>query len=143
MNWNLSKTICNKVFVVVLMTLAVFVVLSVSCEKDKTAGRNSTGDNLPVGFEYESNKQTVENLSGTIRYDKESGCWFIYTIESNTYDNVICYYPSSLDVKFRKEDVKVVFSGESAKMKKQVPVGGMEYYVVFITDIKAIDNKDI
>jgi hypothetical protein len=49
----------------------------------------------------------------------------------------ICYYPSSLDVKYRKEDVKVVFSGESAKMKKQTQVGGMEYYVVFIKDIKA------
>ena len=138
MNWNNSKAICNKA--VVLTTFAVFVVLSISCEKDKTTERDSPGDNIPAGFEYESNRQTVENLSGTIRYDKETGCWFIYTIVSNTYDSVICYYPSSLDVKFRKEDVKVVFSGESAKMKRQAPIGGMEYYVVFITDIKVIDN---
>ena len=68
------------------------------------------------------------------------GCWFIYVVVSNTYDSVIYYYPASLDAKLKKEDIKVLFSGESAKMKKQAPIGGIEYYVVFITDIKVFDQ---
>lgn len=138
MNWNNSKAICHKV--VVLTALAMFVVMSISCEKDKNTEHDAPNNNIPAGLEYESDKQTVTEQYGTIKYDKDMGCWFIYVVVSNTYDSVIYYYPASLDAKLKKEDIKVLFSGESAKMKKQAPIGGIEYYVVFITDIKVFDQ---
>ena len=131
-----SKKCCGKA--ILLMFLVLFAGMSESCGKDAEENtaeeRKETEVNLE--FEYEGEKSAVENLSGVMMYDKSMACWTIRYVVPNTYDSVIHYYPASLSSQFRKENLKVVFSGDVVKMKQQAPLAGLEYYGVFLKEIK-------
>lgn len=131
-----SKTCCRKA--VLLMFLVLFAGMSAGCGKDAeddTAVERREAD-VNLEFEYEGEKVAVENLSGVMMYDKAMACWTIRYVVPNTYDSVIHYYPASLNSQFKKENLKVVFSGDAVKMKQQAPLAGLEYYGVFLKAIK-------
>lgn len=66
------------------------------------------------------NNVIIDNLEGTIRYDKETKTWNIYYNTLNTYDKIKVFIPCSMEDKYKKEGLEVRFSGNSFPSKKKI-----------------------
>ncbi|MBR1654958.1 MAG: hypothetical protein IJ698_00865 [Prevotella sp.] len=85
----------------------------------------------------EENKEYITTLTEVkgevnLHYDQ----WYIRVSPPNTYDAVYYYFPSNLSSEYKKEGLKVVFSGKVFETSITVNnVAGITCYGVYLTSI--------
>ena len=87
-----------------------------------------------------TNAVNVEDLKDTINYDKDIKMWYISVPEEGTIDNVQMFLPCNLAETYKKENMKVIFSGMAFDLTSKlegVPAG-TTYKCI---DISSINNQ--
>lgn len=82
---------------------------------------------------------SVENQEGEVNFDSYSKSWYLRVSVPGTIDNVMEYYPIALADEFKKEGLRVRFSGEYAEMEGDYKPAGTECYQIKLSLIKKIE----
>lgn len=91
--------------------------------------------------------KTVEQVSGTMRYEDRLGKWYIEHGIPFSIDAVDDYFPDKLDKKFKQEGMKVLVSGDVYEMNIEwhgdnlIDIGGLERYCMDILSIEEYDEN--
>ena len=86
----------------------------------------------------ETNAVTVENIEGTIHFNENIKMWYISVPEEGTFDSVQMFLPCNLAETYKKENIKVIFSGRAFDFTSKlngVPAGST-YKCIEISSIK-------
>lgn len=86
--------------------------------------------------------KTVSDASGTIWFDSQAQAYAIFSGIDGTYDaqdiGIACNLPDN----YKKEGLKVIFSGKYFENKSLTPqMPGQEYYNLELTKIRLIQDK--
>ena len=131
-----------------LLLLPLFTFTMVSCQNEEDENTPEEEVNTPEKEEGEGRTiirlgdrlTEVTDVTGTIYYNAELGCWLISVHLAGSIDSEIIYFPVSLDEAFKVEGLKVDFSGTTYELEKsllaQIPqTGGAEYYVIDVKEM--------
>ena len=84
--------------------------------------------------------QTVSDVRGRLDYNAQVEKWCIAVSEPGTIDEVLTYYPEEMPKEFRKQNMKVVFSGQVYELNTDVypheKIGGWKWFFVKFTSLK-------
>jgi hypothetical protein len=118
----------KKTIYLFLLVLS-FSIVNLSCSRKNDVSCICDSNNKENSFD-------VTNLIGTVNYNDKVKMWYISVNKSGTYDQTQIFLTNDIPVEYKKNSVKVVFSGQAFPSSVQLPsAGGSENFCVKITNI--------
>ncbi len=126
-----------------LSAVALWLFAMMSCEtEEQLVNEQETAENelkSTSASSYDENHvNDVTDLVGKVLYNKDLKKWCLLVTISNTFDDAVLYIPNTLEDNYKKENEKVMFSGNvfTTKLKPVLPAGTTCYSINLTSIIK-------
>ncbi|MEQ8924847.1 MAG: hypothetical protein RLO81_03475 [Fulvivirga sp.] len=90
---------------------------------------------------FEEKGQTISNKEGTVYFHSHLEAYAIYAPVENTFDSQLVFVPCEIPEKYKKDGVKIIFSGAYATLNISFDkIPGQEFYQLNLTDLSLLTD---